>query len=327
MNAVKWAPTVHDGQPARVAAGTGLRVVVVPGVGGKIVSVLGPSGHEHVWRQPGRRVEPVVDGRDFADADISGLDDCFPTVDACRYPAPATDAGPVTLRDHGDVWHRAWSVCTPADSRPGALELRTTGDELPYVLTKRLTVDDNRLVVGYELTTVDRPFTYQWTAHLLLRATPGRRIDITGEPSARTAFATGGRLAARAGETWTWPAAPGPAGKAAVDLSVVGEFDLGVNEKSWLTSPADGRCRIEGPPHGDDATVEFDPTLLPWLALCTDYGGWPTAEAAHWVAVEPSTGSTDTLDQSATAGTARTIEPGATHRWWWALRLDPTTTR
>jgi galactose mutarotase-like enzyme len=315
---VTWEATVYDGQLAFSSVDTDVRVVIVPGVGGKIVSITGASGREHVWRQPHRQVRPIPDGRDFADGDISGIDDCFPTVDPCV--DPGDPVSPTPLRDHGDVWHRSWEVTVSAP----ALSLRTTGSDLPYTLTKHLTVDGGRLLVEYELTTDLRPFVYQWTGHLLLDATAGRRIEISGSPIARTAFTSPGRLRTNGtGETWTWPAAPGTDGSA-VDLSVISSRDTAVNEKVWLNSPSDGTCRLQADASGEDVVVEFDPQQLPWLAICTDYGGWPADDPAYWVAIEPSTSDSDALADSARTGTARTVEPGETHRWWWSLRLDAT---
>jgi hypothetical protein len=316
---------VHDRQLAFASVGTDIRVVVVPAVGGKIVSITGPAGTEHVWRQPGRTVQPITDTRDFADADISGLDDCFPTVDPCADPdRPGTAA---QLRDHGDVWHRSWEPTVSAS----VLSLRTTGTDLPYALTKHLTVAGNRLLVEYDLTTTGVCFTYQWTGHLLLAGTPDGRIALTGNPSARVAFASTGRLRADAGR-WTWPYAPTTdpslptTDREHVDLSVMSPRDAGLNEKVWLTSPTDGSCRLEPPAGQVDAAesvvVEFDPLLLPWLAICTDYGGWPADDPAYWIAIEPSTAGSDALADSVRAGTARTVEAGETHRWWWSLRLD-----
>jgi hypothetical protein len=308
---------VHDDQLAFASTGTGIRVVVVPSVGGKIVSITGPAGTEHVWRQPGRQVQPITDARDFADADISGLDDCFPTVDPCADPVrPGADS---RLRDHGDVWHRSWEPTVSA----AVLSLRTTGTDLPYSLTKHLTVEDNRLLVEYDLTTTAAQFTYQWTGHFLLTATAGGTIGIHGNPRGRTAFASSGRLATGdPGTGWTWPLVPTTDGSR-LDLSVMSPPEAAVNEKIWLNSPPDGRCRLAGP--GAAVVVEFDPEQLPWLALCTDYGGWPVDDAAYWVAIEPSTSDADALTDSVRDGTARTVERGDTHRWWWSLRLDPTT--
>jgi len=312
---VSWVAVVHERQPAYACIGPDLEVVVVPGIGGKIVSIRSArTGHDYVWRQPGRRLAPIEDGRTYADADISGLDDCFPTVDPCVVPGGSGDAH--ELREHGDVWHRSWHPTVI----PPTLHLSSAGEELPYRLSKGLTVRGPCLEVQYRLRT-DRPFRYQWTGHLLLRAAPGGRLRIHGHPVGRTSFATGGRLVTDPDLRWTWPDVPSADGST-VDLSVVEDAAVAVNEKVWLRSPPDGTARLECGAGAGDAVVTFDADMLPWLAICVDYGGWPAAEPAHWVAIEPSTSNADALTDSMRGGTARTITPGETHRWWWSLTID-----
>jgi hypothetical protein len=45
--------------------------------------------------------------------------------------------------------------------------------------------------------------------------------------------------------------------------------------------------------------LSFDPQEIPFVGICFNLNAWPfTGEKARWVAVEPSTGPTDKLDES-----------------------------
>jgi hypothetical protein len=43
----------------------------------------------------------------------------------------------------------------------------------------------------------------------------------------------------------------------------------------------------------------FDPEKIPYVGICFNLDAWPsTGEKARWVAIEPSTGPTDKLDEA-----------------------------
>lgn len=296
--------------------GGGLTVVVLPEVGAKIISVVSErSGREFVWRDPTRPVGRVGPGARYADHDASGIDDCFPTVDACAYPGGAYDG--MALPDHGDLWARGWT----AEQADDQAVFTVTGDALPYRFTKRVRIDaPSRSVVVTDTVTLvgPGPLVYQWTGHPLLRAEPGMRVGLPAGTRARTAFSTGGRLAVD-DHGWSWPHAPTAAG-GSTDVSVVGHPEDGLNEKYWLTAPGNG-CVLDFPTGDEQLLLTYDPLVLPYLAVCVNYGGWPAEDPGYWVAVEPSTSPHDALDQTALAGAGREITAGETHAWTWSLQV------
>ncbi|MET0695429.1 MAG: hypothetical protein ABWY56_15960 [Propionibacteriaceae bacterium] len=294
----------------------GLTAVVVPEVGAKVVSLVSePTGREFIWRDPTRPLRPIPTGSGYADNDASGIDDCFPTVDACAYPSPPY-AG-LTIGDHGDLWSRSWDTELVGDEAVFSVVGRT----LPFTFEKRMRIDPATQSLVVENTLhhwgLD-PLLYQWTGHPLLRAEPGTRIVLPADTPARTVFSTGGRLAV--GETtWSWPLAPTPDGPEC-DVSATTPPTAAINEKYWLTAPEQG-CVLEFPGSAERLQLAADPTVLPYLALCVNYGGWPDQEPGYWVAVEPSTSPYDSLADTVRAGFGREIGPGETHLWSWSLRI------
>lgn len=306
----------HEGREAVVVAGDRLRATVLPGLGAKVVSLVDlPSGRELLWQDPRRPAPAVAPGAAFADGDRGGVDDCFPTVDPCAWPGPG---GPARVADHGEVWTRAWDW-EQDGNRSILLGCRTGAP--PFRLERRVSVtDDEALRLDYALTVEgDRALPYQWTGHPLLAATAGMVVELPAGAAARTGFAAGGRVVADAAG-WRWPLAPAPDG-GLVDVSRVLAADAGLNEKYWLAAPPDG-CRLVDPGRGA-VVLAWDAALLPHLAVCVDYGGWPSDAPGHWVALEPATSPHDRLDESWDAGAARELAPGETARWWWSLAWEP----
>lgn len=307
----------YAGNDAVILTGGGLTAVVLPALGAKIISLVSDrTGREFIWRDPHRVLRPITPGSAYVENDVSGVDDCFPTIDPCVYPAEPFHG--LKLGDHGDIWSRQWDWSISDDSA----SFSVTGATLPFRFQKWITIESSpgRLLVRNALHAVgEQAFEYQWTGHPLFRAEEGARIGLPEGCTASTGFATGARLAVD-GAQWSWPEAPAPNGSTH-NVSVVGPPHLGVNEKYWV--PAARGCAIHFTVPDEQLRVDFDPLALPWLAVCVNYGGWPELHSGYWVAVEPSTSPHDSLADTWAAGLARRIRPGETHRWWWSLSVTP----
>jgi galactose mutarotase-like enzyme len=306
----------YAGLRSVVLSAGGLTAVVLPDVGAKIVSLVSErTGREFVWRDPTRPLGLIAPGSSYADNDASGIDDCFPTVDACKYPL--TPFAGLALGDHGDLWSRGWDTDLVGDEAV----FTVAGATLPFTFEKRMRIDEaaHSLVVENTMSlSGPGPLQYQWTGHPLLRVEPGTRITLPPGTASRTAFSTGGRLSVN-DDFWSWPNAPSADG-AVRDVSLVGRRDDGLNEKYWLTAPKQG-CVLEFPDSDEQLHVRVEPAVLPYLGICVNYGGWPDHHPGFWVAVEPSTSPYDSLGQTVQAGLGREIGPGQTHLWSWSLRV------
>lgn len=292
-----------------VLAGPGLRVELIPEIGGKVISLRsGRTGREYIWRDPIREFRPAFLGADFGDFDISGIDDCFPTVDACLVAGRP-------VADHGEVWSRPWECAAGADHAD--LAIAGTADQ--YHLKKRLELGRQpaRVTFTYHLRntgTSDLP--YLWVGHPLFAVEPGSRVLIDGRPSARTTFSLGRRLRVRAGEVWRWPEAPTELGTA-VDVSVVGDASLAGNDKVWVAART---CILQHPGESEYLQVQLGPDL-PWLGWCINHAGWPEKDPGFWLALEPATSRNDALDRAIDHGDVRVVSPGEEHSWWWSIVL------
>ena len=79
-----------------------LKMTILPELGAKVISlVLKASAHEYLWRQPGRTLRLPSYDSTFTDYDISGWDECFPTIYPVLYPADPWKG--IKVPDHGEV--------------------------------------------------------------------------------------------------------------------------------------------------------------------------------------------------------------------------------
>src|SRR5258705_12639022 len=109
------------------------RVVVLPDLGGKIISLVRiASGREYlISLSPHADFRTPSFGGTFVDYNNVGFDECIPTNAACDYPEGKFAR--FQLPDHGDVWSLSWQH----DIRATGVMLSVEGRALPFVFRKR----------------------------------------------------------------------------------------------------------------------------------------------------------------------------------------------
>jgi hypothetical protein len=202
--------------------------------------------------------------------------------------APCDDATWGPLRDHGELWGRVWH-------HDGATSVYI---DPRFTFARNLHLQGATLTAAYHITNkTAQPLPYLWSQHCLLATTPADRItiDATGRWQAdSTAF--------------DWPHHP------ARDLSIVDTTDAGFAQKSYGEARS---AAIIGP----DGGIRFD-----WsgaFGLWLDYGGWPTGNPMHQVALEPTTAPADDLASATRMGRAATLPPQSSHYWTVRISLTP----
>ena len=137
---IKLEHTHVDAWPAVVMQNDAIRVVVVPEIGGKIISLVSHlTGREWLWKNPHLALrKPPPDATDFGAFDAGGWDEVFPTVNPCRVPNSAW--GDRMLTDHGELWYRPWQIVPPASTRSRGrnYRLRSTIRNCLFVLSVHL---------------------------------------------------------------------------------------------------------------------------------------------------------------------------------------------
>lgn len=276
------------------------------GQGAKLSSLLDRrTGREWLLpsQLPGGAYLRSAYGDDFSLHDTSGFDECFPTVSAC----PVEGSG-LQWPDHGELWSRPWEVERQGES----LLARIGGQAWPYTFSRRVSLEGDTLRLDYTLDNhADRPFLNLWSAHPLLKVSPGMRLRLPGQPCEALLNGTGNRSQWR-----PWPElVPG------VDFSTVQPRDCGRAAKVFFPEVSEGACAVLDPRSGETLSFSWDRAELPHLGLWLCYGGWPEdGRPGHLtVALEPCTGLPDRLDLASAQGTCASLPPKG--RASWSLRL------
>ena len=282
---------------------------VLPQVGGKMISLrCKGTGREHLSLSGRPFQAPAYDGK-YEDYDISGFDECFPSIAPGFYPEAPWRG--VAIPDHGEVWCLPWEREISGES----LTLTVHGVRFPYRFAREFELRGNRVRISYRLRNFS-PFDlkYVWAAHPLLSAKPGTRIVLPGPCPIRTDWSRHERLGRLLYET-TWPNARGPDGQA-IDLSVVERHEAGQATKFFASDLSDGFCALHDPETGDFIRFDFALEDVPHVGVWLNEGGWPLDGTPSFnVALEPGFGCPDKLATAIQRGENACVAGGAEKAW------------
>ena len=298
-----------------------VRIEVVPELGCKIVSIQDiVHDHEWLWKDPKRPLKPAKFGDLYQDFDISGFDECFPNIGISPYPLDST----LTLPDHGDLWSIPWTVKTDGSSIIATVE----GRSLPYIFSRTVELDGPRIIFKYQVRNENESdISFIWSAHPLFKVSGEMRILLNETPEMTKEFGFGGRLGpdgldGHLGkyQAYHWPNALNENDEI-VDLSFV-TLKKSVTDKVVLSSPLDGKLSLEDSNSGRSLNIRFSPAEIPYVGICFNLGAWPFNDnPGTWIAIEPTTGCTDKLDDSLARGVADSLAPGEVRSWSFEIEL------
>lgn len=190
------------GQPAVLLENSRLRAVLLPGLGGKIISLIDKrSDVELLWRNDRVPVRPATVGSGYDDQFLGGWDELFPNDE------PEILAGEA-MPDHGELWASPWTVA----------DVGAAGDQAWVELTVRPPISatsvSKRLVLGtgsvlqtrYELTNEGRrDLPFLWKSHMAVRLHPDTEITMAAHEVLVHEF--GDPRCRPVGGSFAWPTA------------------------------------------------------------------------------------------------------------------------
>jgi len=287
-----------------------MSVIVLPELGGKIVSLLHkPTGKEWLIDSGPRPLVKVPYGSDYGRADLSGWDECFPTIVACDYPAEGVYYGR-PMPDHGELWSVPWRMEASASGLIG----ETDGVALPYRFKRVLAFkDDSTLRMSYSVANVgEEPLSVFWTAHPLFAATEQTRI-VLPEGIKQLLCVDGGK-AFRQGERYVWPQGDGI--RALDRIGPPCAFD---SRKFYAENGlTDGWAMLREADTGEFVSLSWSTAELPHFGFWIDEGEYTGYSVC---ALEPCNGYYDSLTEAFRRGELLRIVPGETVEWGLEVRV------
>ena len=294
-----------------------IRVVIVPELGGKIVSLVNlRSGRELLLQHPDRPFRRASYADPFNDYDISGFDECLPTIAACSYPEPPL-AG-TDLPDHGEIWSLPWR----SEVRGQDLVTEVSGVRLPFLLRRIAHLSGSIVELEYEITnTGDKQFKYLWSAHPLFAVERGTEIilpaqvaDVLVDSSVHNHLAVGSAN--------LWPQASTISGHTRV-LNMITGPEANTADKVFTPRLSEGYCGLRFPHNNEAVFLRFDPQQVPFVGIWICQGGFPVDGPPEFaVALEPCSGRPDSLVGAIASGECPELAARASHRWWLHLEVQ-----
>lgn len=273
------------------------RVLVVPSLGGRVAE-LWCGARQWLWQNPQLPMQVPAPGASWVEVgDTGGLDDCFPTVGACRVPGWVKGAGGVELPDHGELWARAPEVEVRTSPDGQRVTCRWVGERLPYAFERTIRVDARGVVHftcrARNLGTERLPFL--WALYPQFPLTPETRIEVAAGTRLRV-FARHGIELGEPRSEHQWPFVRG--GARAFDFSVPGAVARKYACKLFLDVAEGAMDLVEG---RDVLAFRWEAREIPHAGIWINHRGWaPFRGEAPYMncALGPSLGAPDTLPEA-----------------------------
>ncbi len=312
--------------PAVILQNDAMRVIVVPEIGAKIISLQSlRNGREWLWKNPHLPlIKPPLDAIDFGASDAGGWDEVFPTVNPCRVPTSAW--GDRTLTDHGELWFRSWHVLAArVDSQNVALlTLAVDEPDLPFRFERTLTLSSGLgpLAASYSLTNKSNvPMPFIWAAHPLIAIEPGDIFDLPKGTRISSTGCVGVDLAPDVKE-FEWPSVTLASGKT-LDLSHAPARSARFAIKLFAQDVSSGTIEIADRAKREALRLSSNSPYVQHLGLWLNFGAWSGANTQPYynAGIEPTNFPQD--DLSASLGNcAPELLPSATRSWALTISIN-----
>lgn len=308
--------TQIDGLLGLVVETKSLTLSILPELGAKVISLVHqPSAHEHLWRHPGRPLRLARYGDAYDRYDLSGWDECFPTISEVVYPEAPWQG--IFVPDHGELWSVPWQWDFQADT----LRMWTHSVRFAYRFERIFRFVGDAIEITY-IVHNPTPFAFKalWSMHPFLNVTPTSRVILPPAVRVRVELSLGERIGAFLSEH-PWPLAQDRHGQP-VDLSQIGLGDAQTIEKLYTTPVGAGYAALYDEASGHFLAFTFDPQSVPFVGVCHIRNGWREVGApSNSTILEPCTGWPDRLDLAMTRGASMTIPAQGERRWQVVLQV------
>lgn len=315
---VSLSETRYKDIPAITLESDDLAVQVLPGHGAKIASlVYKKTGREFLVQEKGTAYKTFSYDGSYVEAECSGFDDMFPTIDRMfytDYPWKGLEAP-----DHGEVCSLAWDW----EIRDDALDLQVHGVRFPYLLQKSLRFGrQGQLLIQYKATGLSGfDLDFLWAAHMMINSEDGGEIILPFPDNApATCIFSNDRDFGSRGSRISWPETPRLDGGTQV-LNITGpRNEQGNSYKVYFDQkiPA-GWCAYHYKSDGTRLTLSFPADRVPYLGLWVNEGSF---HGHQNIALEACTGAYDRPDLARLYGQGSVLPAHGTYEWYFHILAE-----
>lgn len=290
-----------------------IRAVFLPEIGGKMKELINLKTCTQFLlenQREDRLYSSPLYGSEFSKYDVSGFDECFPTVSACG--KDLKEDKKYCFPDHGELWQREWKYSYGDDS----ITLSIEGMKTKYLFEKKIKLIEDSIEITYCVRNLSSiTFPYIWSAHPLLQIAKGDRLLLPGNSDVVSLY---------------WASDPG-IGKPGdllnlsflmmehneLDFSVVADKSVNIAIKCFTGRLTKGYAGLYKKEKDETILFTFDADQIPYLGIWLCYGGWPIgSEKKHYtVGLEPTNGSSDSLAEAVKKDNYSELCSFGEHNW------------
>lgn len=257
-----------------------LRIVVIPGLGGKIASVyLKDRAFEAAAVNKEKEYCLPNKNADFSKFDGSGIDDAFPNIVEAEVLYNGENQ---YYPDHGEIWSSAFAYTLEEDK----ICLSYRSRQFPYIYKKWISLEGDSVLIHYEIENEsNRIFPCIWTFHGLFRYEEDMQL-IYPQGIERMRNVLSSRELGEEGVCI-------PLMNDTYDFSKVPPIESKTMVKYYAEEKVKyGACGYRYPKQGVECILEYDANKLPYLGVWITAGGF---RGDYNLAIEPSTGYYDDI--------------------------------
>ena len=291
-----------------------LRAVVLPALGGKIVSLIDKRADvELLWRNDRVPLRKVGFGAGYDDNFVGGWDEVFPNDE------PEVLAGG-PMPDHGELWTLPWTVVGWGEDDVAWIELAVRTTITATSVTKRVVLGEgNSLRVEHTVGNegrLDLPFL--WKSHVAVVLQPDTTVSMAATEVRVHEF--GAPRVRPPGGRFDWPRAEVD-GRTYDFRELPDTTERGISEFLIATGLTRGRCAVGHPAADSGLRLDWDRAELPSCWLFGSYGaGWRGLDV---LVLEPCTGHPLSVAGGVAAGTHQVLAAGQTRTWSLTATVGP----
>ncbi|MFH2030948.1 MAG: hypothetical protein ABIJ40_10085 [Bacteroidota bacterium] len=296
-----------------------IRTVFLPEIGGKMKELINlKTGTQFLLenQREDKIYKPAPYGSDFSKYDVSGFDECFPTVSPCEEDLKGDEK--YCFPDHGELWSRVWKFSQGHDF----ITLSIEGMKTKYLFEKKIKLIEDSIEIIYTVRNLSSlTFPYIWSAHPLLKISKGDKLLLPCHTDAVSLHWASDPVIGKHGDLLNLSFLMMEQNE--LDFSVVPDKSINIAIKCFTGRLTKGYAGLYKKEKDETILFSFDADEIPYLGIWLCYGGWPIgSEKKHYtVGLEPTNGSSDSLAEAVKKDNYSELCSFGEHNWTLKITL------